>query len=276
MIPAGAPAIHIVDAGRLRLSFEDGGDHVLERGDIAIAPLGLACRVSAGAAAPPSPLDRFAVRAADIDKSPDAPPAPICWVLGELAFEDLMGRRLLGVLPELIVMRAQAGRLPWIDAALALLVAEARGGAPGAAVIASRALELLVVDAVRVWSRQTRAPTWLAGATDARLGKALAAIHADPAKPWSVPDLARLSAMSRSAFADRFRRLVGQTPFDYLVDLRLDRAAAALRATGDPVGALARACGFASPAAFSRAFRGRFGQSPARWRAAHRRERVTP
>lgn len=269
-IPAGAPTIHIVDAGALGLALTDAAapqaEHALRRGDVAILPHGDACRVWAGAATP-APLQSFAVAPRDIDKSAQAPPAPICWVLGELAFEQLMGRRLLDVLPRVIVARATGPRRPWIDAALAALVEEARGGAPGAAAVASRALELLVVEAVRGWARETPRPTWLAGATDPRVGKALAAIHAEPARPWSVPDLARLAALSRSAFAERFRRLVGETPFDYLLGLRLDRAAAALRETDDPVGALARRCGFDSPAAFSRAFKARFAVTPTQWRA---------
>lgn len=268
-LPAGAPTIHIVDAGALNLSLEGEADHALRRGDVAILPHGDACRVWAGAATPVS-LQRFAVAPRDVDKSAQAPLAPICWVLGDLAFEELMGRRLLDALPRLIVARAKGERRPWIDAALAALVEEARGGAPGAAAVASRALELLVVDAVRAWARETPSPTWLAGATDARVGRALAAIHADPSRPWSVPELARLAALSRSAFAERFRRLVGQTPFDYLLGLRLDRAAVALRETNDPVGALARRCGFDSPAAFSRAFKARFAATPTRWRATRR------
>jgi len=268
-VPAGAPIIHLVDAGRIHLDFENGESLALEPGDVAIVPHGLAHRVGAGEA-PPQPLDSFAIRPDAIDKSPGAPPVEVCWALGEFAFDGLRGRDLFAALPQVIVARAKEARRPLIAAALAALVEEARAGGPGAAVVAARALELLVVDVVRVWAARAPTRSWLAGAMDARIGRALAALHAEPARVWTVPELARRSAMSRSSFAERFGALVGRAPIAYLVGLRLDQAAAALRDSDDPIGVVARASGFSSPAAFTRAFRQRFGDAPARWRAAAR------
>lgn len=266
-----APTIHIVDAGCIRLSL---GEHepawVLNRGDLALVLRGAPLHVQAGHGGPLAPLDAYAVDAQDIHKSLDAPPVEICWVLGELSFDDVMGRRLLHALPPVLVVRGQGRRSPWLDAALGLLVDEARCGAPGAAVIASRVLELVIVYAVRTWSQEAHGPTWVAGAMDERIGRAIAAIHAQPERAWTVQELASLAAMSRSSFAERFRQLVGEAPAGYVSGLRLDRAAALLRASATSVGDVAHLLGYASVAVFARAFRARFGVSATQWRKAQR------
>ena len=263
------PTIHIVDAGQMRLSL--GGQEtacVLNRGDLALVLRGAPLHVQAGHGGPLAPLDAYTVSAQEIDKSVDAPPVDICWVLGELSFDDVMGRRLLGALPPVLVVRGQGRRWPWLDAALGLLVQEARHGTPGAAVIASRVLELVIVYAVRAWSQEAHGPTWIAGAMDERIGRAIAAIHAQPARAWTVQELASLAAMSRSSFAERFRKLVGEAPASYVSGLRLDRAAALLRASPVSVSEVAHLLGYASVAVFARAFRARFGVSATQWRHA--------
>ncbi|VWC76060.1 AraC family transcriptional regulator [Burkholderia lata] len=98
------------------------------------------------------------------------------------------------------------------------------------------------------------------------IGPAMSAIHADPGHAWSVSDLAELSNLSRSAFADRFQRVVGQAPLSYLTTWRLDRAAELLRYSRAPISDIAGRVGYTSEAAFSRAFRGRYEMSPMQWR----------
>ncbi|WP_260433747.1 helix-turn-helix transcriptional regulator [Burkholderia sp. Bp8998] len=97
----------------------------------------------------------------------------------------------------------------------------------------------------------------------------MSAIHADPGRAWTVNDLAELSNLSRSAFADRFQRVVGQAPLSYLTTWRLDRAAELLRYSRAPVSDIANRVGYTSEAAFSRAFRARYEMSPMQWRRAN-------
>lgn len=85
-------------------------------------------------------------------------------------------------------------------------------------------------------------------------------------RAWTVNDLAELSNLSRSAFADRFQRIVGQAPLNYLTTWRLDRAAELLRYSRAPISDIANRVGYTSEAAFSRAFKGRYEVSPTRWR----------
>jgi len=133
----------------------------------------------------------------------------------------------------------------------------------------SRILDLLFIHALRAWAQEDthRTPGWLTGAADPLVGRAVAAMR-HVARKWSVPELARLTTLSRSTFAERFRLLLGSLPAAYLADVRLRQAAELLRTTTDPVGAVARRVGYTSDAAFIRAFTRRYGAQPGRWRRA--------
>jgi transcriptional regulator GlxA family with amidase domain len=154
-----------------------------------------------------------------------------------------------------------------LEVSLRLLVAEVAGPQPGAAVMISRILDLLFIHTLRAWSRDASAPPgWLTAALDPVLGQVLSAIHQDLARPWSVAELAQMANLSRTAFAERFTRLLGRPPAGYLIDRRLDRAAQLLRTDAASVAGVAAAVGYTSEAGFSRAFSRRFGDPPLRWR----------
>src|SRR6185503_12442859 len=107
---------------------------------------------------------------------------------------------------------------------------------------------------------------WFAAARDLQVGRALALLHASPSRAWTVDDLAREVALSRSALAERFTSLVGEPPMQYLTRWRLALAAQMLRDGRDPIARIAEKCGYESEAAFSRAFKREFGVPPASWR----------
>ena len=143
-------------------------------------------------------------------------------------------------------------------------VDEAEDGVQGLAKLS----ELMFVDALRryVQALPPERRGWLAGVRDPQVGRALALIHGDPEKPWTVEELARAVAMSRSAFAERFAALVGGPPMQYLLRWRLALAAQALRATDEAIARIAARSGYESDAAFNRAFKREFGLPPARYR----------
>jgi AraC-like DNA-binding protein len=107
---------------------------------------------------------------------------------------------------------------------------------------------------------------WLAGLRDPHVGKALAALHARPEHPWTLDALGRHAGMSRSALAERFTALVGEPPIQYLGRWRMQVAAGLLASTHDGVAAIGARVGYASEAAFSRAFKKLVGVPPASWR----------
>ncbi|MFT3912961.1 MAG: AraC family transcriptional regulator [Anaeromyxobacteraceae bacterium] len=116
---------------------------------------------------------------------------------------------------------------------------------------------------------------WLAGLRDPNVGRALAALHARPAHPWSLDELAREAGLSRTVLAERFAALVGEPPMQYLARWRMQVAAGLLASTHDGMAAIAAAVGYASEAAFNRAFRKLVGVPPATWRRGRRGPDVT-
>ncbi|WP_370944990.1 cupin domain-containing protein [Amycolatopsis sp. cg5] len=193
------------------------------------------------------------------------------WVTGEFLVENPVAAPLLGVLPPAIVITCDAAGLPWLPLSLQLMVSEVGEPRPGSRVMVSRLLDLLFIRALRTWaavSGRDADPGWLTAAMDPVLGPVLAAIHRAPEREWPVDELARLAALSRSAFAGRFTALVGEPPGAYVLRRRLDHAAHLLRSTAEPVGRVAATAGYTSEAAFTRAFARAYGAAPRAWRRA--------
>ncbi|MFI5612716.1 cupin domain-containing protein [Amycolatopsis sp. NPDC051903] len=240
--PAGARLLHIVEEGEL--SVEVAGEHSVElgTGDLVLLVRG----------------DAHLVRA-----TPHT-----TWVTGEFLVETVVAAPLLGVLPPAIVIRGDSRSKAWLPPIRELLVSEVVHRAPGARVMVSRALDLLFIWSLRSWaaSGDVRHAGWLTAAMDPVLAPVLTAIHRDPGRDWPVDELARLTSLSRSAFATRFAESVGETPGSYVLRCRLGHAAHLLRATADPVGRIAARVGYTSEAAFSRAFSRAYGSSPRAWR----------
>ena len=111
---------------------------------------------------------------------------------------------------------------------------------------------------------------WLAGLREPYVGRALALLHGDITRSWTVDDLGREVGLSRSALADRFIRLIGVPPMHYLANWRMQVAGQKLRNTSASLAQVAETVGYDSEAAFSRAFKKAFGAAPATWRRSNR------
>ncbi|MFI6172874.1 cupin domain-containing protein [Nocardia sp. NPDC051052] len=263
-IPDGIRLLHVVECGSIRLRVGDDPPILLGPGDLVLLGCGDAHSLSAGAGATARPL-----RASDtfrLDAELTDPEAPR-WVTGTFAVQEAIAAPLLSVLPRAIHIPADPSHRPWLAAILPVLLIEVTSPNPGAAAMISRVLDLLFIHTLRAWfAGHDAEPGWLTAAMDPALGPVLAAIHRDPTQPWTVTTLARDARMSRSAFAERFTRLLGQAPAAYVTERRLDHAAELLRSTADPVSRIAADTGYTSNAAFSRAFQRRYGDAPQRWR----------
>lgn len=147
-------------------------------------------------------------------------------------------------------------------------VANALDDSPGAAALREHLAELLFLAAVRVYMHDLpeNASGWLAGVRDPAIGRALRALHAQPARHWSVEQLAAAAAVSRSVLAARFTGMLGEAPMHYLMRLRMSLAARQLTDSHKSLAAIAEEIGYDSPAAFQRAFKQRFRVPPAAWR----------
>ena len=192
-------------------------------------------------------------------------------ICGYVGCSRSVSRPLFDALPP--VVRIPIGEEPASAMLRELLRAGVRESAaerPGAESLLAKLSELLFVEALRryVESLPPGGHGWLAGVRDPHVGRALALLHGDPARGWTVEELGRGAALSRSALAERFTQLVGEPPIQYLMRWRLALAAQALRSGGESIARVAGRSGYESLAAFSRAFKREFGMPPAAWRDA--------
>jgi AraC-like DNA-binding protein len=191
------------------------------------------------------------------------------FVCGYLACSQILCRPLLEALPRVLripVGDRQAGTL--LRELLRTGVSESLSSRPGADSALAKLSELIFVEAMRryVEDLPPEGRGWLAGIRDPQIGRTLALLHGNPSRTWTVDDLARRVALSRSAFAERFATLVGEPPMKYLKRWRLALAAQVLRAGNETIGYVAEHSGYESEAAFTRAFKNEFGLPPATWR----------
>jgi AraC-like DNA-binding protein len=145
------------------------------------------------------------------------------------------------------------------------LFGEAFAERPGRQEVLNRLFELVLIHLLRTMiARGWSDSALLRGLAHPQLSKAIGAVHADPAREWSLDEMATLAAMSRSSFASRFREELGQTPGEYLMRWRISSAQALLR-QGIPLKLVSERVGYTSQAGFLRAFKAAVGVSPTEW-----------
>lgn len=174
---------------------------------------------------------------------------------------------LVATLPRLLHLKTGEGN-DWLAHSMKQAAAESGDRRAGGEVLLERLSEMMFVDAVRryVDAMPEDGRGWLAGMRDRFVGRALALIHEDPARQWSVEELGERVGLSRSALHERFADMVGQPPMQYLASWRMQVASALLRDTNAPVASVAQDVGYDSEAAFARAFKRMVGKPPAAWR----------
>ncbi|MFG2173565.1 AraC family transcriptional regulator [Streptomyces niveus] len=187
--------------------------------------------------------------------------------VGHIAFDDRNAALLTDLLPSLVIVRVadpHGGRLAQLIDLLATEVGVAAAGGP---LVQNHLAQILLVHMLRAHAGQTDRPTgWLGALNEDGIGAALRAVHADMAHSWSLKELAEISHMSRSAFAQAFKSHVGTPPLEYLIQWRMSLARDALARDTLSISQLARATGYQSESAFSTAFRRVVGSSPAQFR----------
>lgn len=185
-----------------------------------------------------------------------------------LVFDGGANNPLARALPPLIAL--PLARVPGLHAALELLFAETDRVRCGQRLLADRLFEVVVLQLLR-WlldhpQEAGVRPGLITGLSDPRLARTLVAMHDCPGEPWTLERMAGCAGMSRTAFANTFRAVVGQTPADYLSGWRIALAQSRLR-EGRPIKILAEELGYANPSALSRAFAAKVGMSPRDWLA---------
>jgi AraC-like DNA-binding protein len=248
----------------------------LRQGDAVLLPRGTAHVLASSPDVPAvdiGSLPRVAVAEAiyrvDGAQADDAPATHTLFCAG-LRFNLDARHPLLAMMPDLIRAGDLARRDPTVPALLDAMEREVTLERPGACAILARMADVLAATTIRAWVECVCSDTtgWIAALQCPVVGRALAAIHADPAREWSVPALASMSGSSRSSFATAFKDLVGETPSRYVAKLRMAQASEWIGSSGMRVSVAADRLGYESEASFSRAYKRIMGQPPS---AARRR-----
>jgi AraC-like DNA-binding protein len=259
---------HAPTTGQVLLESHNADERLLRPGDFALVPHGQghALRSEAGA---PTPgileLEREQVSDRYEILRHGGGGAPATLICGAVRFDHPAARSLIELLPPILHLEASGPAQPeWMQSTLRLMAAEAKALRPGGEAVITRLADILVVQAIRSWLESDPAARrgWLGALQDRQIGRAIALIHREPSRRWTVASLARELAMSRSAFAARFTYLVGEPVMTYVARWRMQVAVGSLRDEGATVGQLANQLGYRSEAAFARAFKRVVGVPP--------------
>jgi AraC-like DNA-binding protein len=184
---------------------------------------------------------------------------------------------LLSALPRMLRLSGSVlGPASWIGQLLATAVVESNEKRAGGEAVLELMSKMMFVEALRryVDTLPAEQTGWLAGMRDPSVGRALALLHDQPGKPWTVERLGEEVGLSRSSLHERFTHFLGQPPMQYLTQWRMQLAAGLLRDTKTKLIEVALEVGYESEAAFSRAFKRVVGVSPGAWRSGEQRGRT--
>jgi len=184
---------------------------------------------------------------------------------GVVRFDHVAGKQLIALLPKVLQIDSWADDEDgWLQSTLRFIAREAKELRPGGETVITHLADILIIQAIRAWldSAPEAESGWLAALRDKQVGKALAVIHSEPDKDWSVTALAKEVGMSRSGFSARFTLLVGESAMRYVTRWRMQLARMQLQETSDSLSVLASRLGYQSEVAFSRAFKRIFGVTP--------------
>ncbi|GAA2563826.1 AraC family transcriptional regulator [Winogradskya consettensis] len=257
-------SVHTVVQGRAWLWFDDPATALeLAPGDLALVRGGRAHHIAHEPGADCLDPGEFTARHAHA--SPEPGRRLSVFLCGAYRFSGDIGQGLLDALPEVIPLSAGVGD-PLHDI-IAVLSRELSTDEPGRQTILDRLLDVLLVLALRTGLTQSPdAPRWFRASADPRLSPALRAVHDNAAHPWTVPELAALSGLSRAAFARIFTQALDQTPMQYLTDWRMALARDHLRTSDLTLAQIAELTGYGSPYAFATAFNRHHQRAPGAWR----------
>ncbi len=244
----------------------------LQAGDMVVLPAGTAHRTQDHPQSLAQPQNMLPLMSDDAQTAhgPSGHVPHACQIISTHArFDVAMAAPLIRALPPVLHARGQGDSPPpWLDVGTRFLWLQVAMPTPGQQAILNRIGDILFMQVIRdhVASVPEGSGNWLAALKDKALSAALTAIHQDPRRNWTVPELAQQAHLSRSAFAERFGQVMGEPPLTYLTRHRMRLAARHLSRSALPVSKVADLVGYASEAAFSQAFKREHGLSPSAWR----------
>ncbi len=252
---------YAVTSGACWLAVEGAGEPVLlQQGDCFLLPRGRPFQIASDLALPPDDWQRHFLGPHDgtLVKLNDG--GGVMVLGGHFQLAGPQAEMLRGMLPPIVHLKSETDRetLRW---AFDRMRQELVNPKPGGFLIVQQLAYMIFVQALRLHLDESKGVGWLFALSDKHVGAAIAAIHREPARRWTVAALAAEVGMSRSGFAARFGQLVGDGPIEYLTRWRMLLAGRSL-SRGEPVGAVARSLGYESESAFGTAFKRVMGRTP--------------
>jgi len=274
LAPAGGHLIiyHFLTEGSAFARLSDGTRETLTAGDIVIFPHGDTHFLGNGA--PERPVDSFKVFARHLKTGLKVARfggggRVTRFVCGYMACEPRLSEVFLSGLPKMMKIHvAEEPSGQWLANSIRLSVSEMKDSGAGSGLVVAKLSELLFVETLRRYINTLPKEQigWLAGARDPVIGQALALLHKDPSRQWTVASLAREIGLSRTRLAERFTHFLNESPMAYLTKWRLKLGAELLQSTEQSVAEIAANVGYGSEAAFNRAFKREFSSPPAQFR----------
>jgi len=268
----GHPGFSLVLQGPCYLAVDGEEPVMLETGDFVLLPSTPAFTLASGPKVKPKPM-RPDPSGQPIDEVFHGDPAmkPSTTLLGGyFAFDPVNAKVISDLLPRILHIRAAELVVESISPIIELVKREALGSRAGRSLVLARLVEILLVEALRSSPAEAAPTGFLAGLRDPQLASALRLIHLRTSDPWTLVSLAQEAGMSRSSFAERFARIVGRAPMDYLLQWRLAVAKTLLARENMTVAEVAMAVGYESASGFSTAFSRETGQAPKEFAKAER------
>jgi AraC-like DNA-binding protein len=255
---------YAIQSGTCWLALEGAAEPaLLAAGDFVLLPGGKAYRLYSAPDAPPVDAFRFFPSVPAGETAVLNGGGEVFGVGGYFGFEGMHAERLLGMLPPVVHIGAEASK-DALRGSIERLMRELREPRPGGALLAEHLAQALLIEALRLHlAEHSHDRTgWLFALADKRMRAAIAAMHAEPGRKWTLEALARIAGMSRSSFAVRFKDTVGEPAMDYLTRWRMMVASDRLANGGMPIALVAPTIGYQSESAFGAAFKRVMGYSP--------------
>lgn len=189
-------------------------------------------------------------------------------LIGRFSFDPVAAEPLVAPMPPLVHVPLGAAQAELVQGTLALMAKELAHDGHGAGIVIDRLTDALFVQAMRATFSTgcAFAPGWVTALDDRRVAKAIRAVHADLARPWTVAEMAREAGVSRSSFAAAFASAVGESPLDYVTNWRIYRAKVLLASSDEALAEIASRVGYDSDTALIRAFKRKVGVPPGEFR----------
>lgn len=262
----GQPSFCAVLQGQCRLAVDGHAAVTLEAGDFVLLPATPGFTLSGTEPVTPERIDprRLSTPAGEVRHGRRGGKPDVRLLGGYFVFDSPDAALLVSLLPTLIQVRG----IERLALLVRLVGEEALAQRSGRDLVLARLVEVLLIEALRSGGGDTASPGLLRGLADARLAAALQQMHAQPARPWTMAQLAQKAALSRSAFFERFTRVVGLAPMEYLLAWRMALAKDLLRRREFGLDEIARRVGYRSASTFSTAFSRQVGQPPGRYARA--------